>query len=108
MTDDTLKARILRRLTSLNISPRRASLNAGLSDHFLQRVLRAENPSISTINLLRLADSLETSPEWLLTGRKFDDGPPETAELVAIYMDMDESERAALVEYAKWRLQNKK
>ncbi|MEO1187989.1 MAG: hypothetical protein AAFW60_02875 [Pseudomonadota bacterium] len=103
-----MKQRIQQRLDELGYSARHASLETDLSDKFLQRILSEDDPSMQTKNLLKLAETLKTTPEWILTGRTPGQGPAEAAELVSIYLEMNEAERTALVEYARWRLNSQK
>lgn len=107
MADTTLKKRIQARLDALGLSARAASLNAGLSTHYLRRVLSDAGTSITTENLLKLAEALETTPEWLLLGRSPDQGPPEAAELIEIYTQLDSGERSTLIDFARWQLSSK-
>lgn len=104
----TLKDRIRQRLDHLGLSPRAASLKAGLSTHYLQRVLAEKGPSVTTENLLKLSEALEASPEWLLTGRRAGDMPASASELMEIYLQMDESDRKTLMDFARWTLNNQR
>ncbi|ACT58028.1 transcriptional regulator [Hirschia baltica] len=60
--------RIEARLIELELSPRAASLQAGLNSHFLQKVLSNTSKGINTDNLIALAKVLGVHPGWLLTG----------------------------------------
>ncbi len=66
--NDNLKIRIDQRLVDLKLTPEGASKKAGLSRSFLRQLMNRENASLRTHSLNALADALETSPEWLLTG----------------------------------------
>ncbi|WP_287994229.1 helix-turn-helix domain-containing protein [Acidiphilium sp.] len=104
----TYRDRMRERLEALGLSPRAASLKAGLSTHFLQRVFAQEGTSLGVDNLLKLADVLETSPEWLLTGSVPGDPPPGTERLFEIYMALDEAGRKTLMDFAEWTLHNRR
>lgn len=100
----TWKNRIRRRLELLDKSPRAASIEAGLNTHFLQGVLSNDERSITIDNLLKLAIVLETSPEWILVGRGPDDLPAGASEMLDYYVRLPESERALLLDLARWRM----
>jgi transcriptional regulator with XRE-family HTH domain len=103
-----MKERILQRLADLSLSARAASLKAGLNSHFLQKVLAEENKSITTENLRKLAEALETSPEWLLTGTGPSEQDPEIAEIVDIWSRIPEREaRKAILDFARWQARKK-
>ena len=104
----TYRDRIRDRLEALDLSPRAASLKAGLSTHFLQRALSQADSSMAVDNLLRLAQVLETSPEWLLTGTVPGQPPPGTERLFEIYMAMSEADRRTLLAFAEWTLHNQR
>ena len=96
------------RLEALSLSPRAASVKAGLSTHFLQRVFAQEGTSLAVDNLLKLAEVLETSPEWLLTGAVPGEPPPGTERLFEIYMALSETDRKTLLDFAEWTLHNRR
>ncbi len=75
----SIRDRILERLDALGLSARAASVNAGLNTHFLQKYLNNENHSMRVENLVALAEVLETTPEWLLSGKE--ERPAEDPEL---------------------------
>lgn len=98
------KDRIRERLNDLDKSARAASVEAGLNTHFLQGVLANDARSITIDNLIKLAAVLETSPEWILVGRGPDDLPAGASEMLDYYVRLPESERALLLDLARWRL----
>ena len=103
-----MRDRIRERLAALNISARAASLKAGLNSHFLQKVLAEEDKSITTENLRKLAEALETSPEWLLTGTGPTEQDPEITEIVDIWSRIPEREaRKAILDFARWQARKK-
>lgn len=57
------------RLERLGLSPRAASLKAGLNSHFVQNLLSGKVQSVKTESLVKLADALETTPEYLIEGK---------------------------------------
>jgi phage repressor protein C with HTH and peptisase S24 domain len=63
-----LKERIERRLKELNLSARAASLQAGGSPDLIRGLLRDKQSSFSGKNLLKIAEVLGVSVNWLLTG----------------------------------------
>tara|TARA_R110002020_G_scaffold471284_1_gene698249 strand:+ start:38231 stop:38917 length:687 start_codon:yes stop_codon:yes gene_type:complete len=69
--------RILQRLEALNLSPQRASLNAGLSKDALRKLLKNENQAPSGNTLTGLAKALDVSEQWILTG---DEGPARSRQ----------------------------
>lgn len=99
-----LHDRIQERLSALGLSPRAASLKAGLNTHYLQGILSDPARSMTTDNLIRLADALETSPEWLLTGRGPESFAPGAIELLDKYLQLDEADRRSLLDYVRWQL----
>lgn len=96
--------RILQRLEALSISARAASMKAGLNPHFLQKHLADRRKSLSVENLLKLADALQTSPEWLLLGHGPGDLPPGASELLTIYAGLKGGDRKSVLDYARWVL----
>ncbi len=62
------KMRIQQRLAELNLNPRAASLKTGAGPDLLRNVLRGVNKVPRGDNLLRLAQVLQVSESWLLTG----------------------------------------
>ena len=96
-----IRDRIRERLEALGISARAASLKAGLSTHYLQKLLADPDKSITTDNLFKLAEALEVTPEWLLTG-KGDPEPRPSAEVVDIWdRILDQKERDAWMNMGK-------
>lgn len=65
----TLRRRIKQRLEALGLSPRKASLSAGLGTHFVRDLLANPLQSPKADNLAKLATALETTTEWLLEER---------------------------------------
>lgn len=105
MTDtSSLRDRIQTKLDELGLSARAASLKAGLNTHFLQGILSDEARSMTTDNLFRLAEALDTSPEWLLTGRGPEEFAPGAQELLDNYLRLSESDRRSLLDYVRWQL----
>ena len=66
--DDGLKIRINQRLSDLNLTAEGASKKAGLSRSFLRQFMNREGASLRTHSLNALADALQTTPDWLLSG----------------------------------------
>lgn len=66
---DGLKARIEQRLMELDLSPRAASLKAGGSPDLIRGILRGNNKTLRGDNLIRVAQVLGVSVEWLQTGQ---------------------------------------
>ena len=100
----TLTNRIQSRLDALSLKPRAASVRAGLNTHYLQKVLSGETKSISVDALLKLAEALETSPEWLLLGRGPDEMPPGATELLNLYAQLPDLDRKSALDYVRWLL----
>lgn len=104
------KDRIEQRLTELKLSPRAASLKAGLNTHFLQAVLSGKSESPRGDNLTKLARALETTAQWLMDGT----GDPTatvdepTAELISIMPSLDAKRRAEVAQFAKYLAEQKK
>jgi transcriptional regulator with XRE-family HTH domain len=100
----TLRDRVEARLTALEMTPRAASVKAGLNTHFLQAILSGKTRSPTTDNLEKLASALETTPEWLLTGAGDPNQPvdPPTAEVIKIMPALDERRKAELAQYARF------
>lgn len=73
------------RLEALDKSARAASIEAGLSTHFLQKYLSNPNHSIKVENLMALARILETTPEWLLSGVGEEARDPDLAAVINIW-----------------------
>ncbi len=66
--------RVQSRLKKLDLSMRKASLDAGLSDGFIRNIISGKSESPRGINLSKLAQVLRTTESWLLSG----EGPEET------------------------------
>ena len=81
--DNEILDRVRQRLDCLQISPRAASLEAGLNAHYLQKLFAGKATDITISKLKALASVLETSPEWLMSGR----GPEHLPHEVASFMD---------------------
>ena len=66
---ETVAGRIQQRLDTLGLNPERASRMAGGSPSLIPNILngRSRHPRIDT--LAKIAPVLQTSPEWLATGR---------------------------------------
>lgn len=81
----SIRDRIRERLEALEKSARAASVEAGLSTHFLQRFFADPDTSMRVDNLENIATVLKTSPEWLLTGRGDKERDPSAAKIVDIW-----------------------
>lgn len=105
-----LRDRVQQRLDALGLSPRAASLKAGLNTHFLQAILSGKSDSPRAENLGKLAAALETNAEWLLNGS----GDPShvldapTAEIINIMPGLDTRRRAELAQFARYLAEQKK
>lgn len=99
-----LKDRVQARLEALDLSPRAASIEAGLNTHFLQQVLSGKTRSPRGENLNKLAAVLQTTPEWLLDGRGDPDAPTdrESAEIVGLMPILSAMDREKVVDYARF------
>jgi transcriptional regulator with XRE-family HTH domain len=104
-----MKDRIALRLKSLGLSPRAASIKAGLNTHFLQAVLSGKSESPRGDNLTKLAAALETTAQWLLDGTGDPAQPMDapTAEIVSIMPSLDFARRGQLAEYARFLVQQR-
>lgn len=106
----SIRDRIELRLKDLGLSPRAASLKAGLNTHFLQAVLSQKSESPRGDNLTKLARALETTAQWLMDGT----GDPNavvdepTAELISIMPSLDAKRRAEIAQFAKYLAEQKK
>lgn len=67
-----LKSRIKQRLDELGLSAEGASKKAGLSRSFLRLLMMHETGNPRTDSLIKLAEALETTPNWLMTGSEGD------------------------------------
>ncbi len=94
-----MRDRIRERLEALSLTPRAASLKAGLNTHYLQKVLADPDKSITTDNLVKLAETLETSPEWLLSGVESEVQDPDLRKVVSIWPKLLARDKA---EFAEW------
>jgi len=105
-----LRGRVQLRLDALGLSPRAASLKAGLNTHFLQAILSNKSDSPRAENLEKLAQALETTPQWLLSGTGDPDQPVDvqTAEVVSIMPGLDVRRRTELAQYARFLAEQKK
>jgi|SRR5690606_37758368 len=101
---DTIIDRIQLRLKKLNISMRKASLEAGLSDAFIRNIISGKSESPRGINLTKLARALETTEVWLLSG----EGPeeanaaplsmsPEDLEFIHLWKKASEEEKQVIL-----------
>lgn len=72
----TIAERVQSRLKKLNLSMRKASLDAGLSDAFIRNIISGKSESPRGINLTKLARVLNTTESWLLN----EDGPEEISD----------------------------
>ena len=65
----TISDRIQARLKDLDLSERQAALSAGMSADGIRNIRRNPATTPRADNLARLAEVLDTTPDWLLTGR---------------------------------------
>ena len=99
-----LRDRVQQRLDALGLSPRAASLKAGLNTHFLQAILSGKSESPRADNLGKLATALETNAEWLLNGS----GDPNrildiaVSEVIDLMPRMSVHKRRQLAAYARF------
>lgn len=105
-----MKDRIAARLEALKLSPREASLKAGLNTHFLQAILSGKSESPRADNLGKLARALETTPQWLLDGTGDPDVPvdAQTAEIVSLLPSLDATRRAEAARFVRMLARDKK
>lgn len=105
-----MKDRIALRLEALGLSPRAASLKAGLNTHFLQAVLSGKSESPRGDNLSKLARALETTAQWLMDGTGDPSQPMDepTAEVVSIMPSLDAKRRTELANFAKYLAEQRK
>lgn len=82
----TFQDRARQRLKDLGLSPSGASEKAGLSRDTLPKLLKSETAMPGARTLSRLADVLNTTEQWLLTGQ----GKAETPEKAATGASEDE------------------
>lgn len=68
--------RVLRRTKELGLSPRAASLASNLSDSAIRDLIRRPQNSPTLETIRKLAEGLQTTPEWLAYGDG-EDAPPE-------------------------------
>lgn len=98
----SLIERIQEALGEQDLSPRAASLEAGLSPRFLSDLFVGAKRSLSIANASRLAAVLNRTPEYLAFGRghKYPDEVPkgEEAELIHWLRSASEEKRKALRE----------
>lgn len=101
----TIADRVQSRLKKLDLSMRKASLDAGLSDAFIRNIMSGKSVSPRGINLTKLAGVLQTSETWLLSG----DGPEdihenhseslstEDADFMELWRDASEADRQVIL-----------
>ncbi|NNU62454.1 helix-turn-helix domain-containing protein [Ochrobactrum soli] len=88
----SIAQRVQSRLKKLNLSMRKASLDAGLSDAFIRNIISGKSESPRGINLSKLAHTLQTTESWLLTG----DGPEDAESLESGTVSQDDKDFISL------------
>lgn len=79
-----------------------ASFKAGLGETAVRDMLRRENHSPRTATLEKLAPVLQTTVEWLLTGKGEENR--ETAEIIDIWdHKLDDVARREVLDFARWK-----
>jgi len=100
-----MRERIQQRLDDLELSPRAASIKAGLSTHFLQNLFANEDKGINTASLIKLAEALEVTPEWLLTGRGEKTVTPEVLSFMDAFANkLDEEGRKTVMDMLEFEV----
>jgi len=77
--DMNLAQRIKRRLQKLGKTERGASLEAGLSDSYLRNIRQNKSSSPRIDTLEKIAEALNTTPGWLMTGEGAEELPAGAA-----------------------------
>ena len=106
-TESGIQTRIKQRLEELGLSMKGASQEAGLGETAIRDLMRpGHSPRTSTIEAL--APVLQTSVEWLMTGRGPEAQDPEVAEIVDIWSRIpDRDAKKALLDFARWQARKK-
>jgi len=76
-----LADRIGQRLRILGLSERQASLRAGLSDSYLRNIREGKSTAPRIDTLEKIAQVLETTPSWLISGDEVPEVPRASAAL---------------------------
>lgn len=79
-----IKDRIQERLNILGLTPRSASLKAGMSADAIRSIFRNPRNSPTTETMEKLAVALETTPEWLAFGVASEVGPQVESGFVEV------------------------
>ena len=93
--------RIRERLEALGLSERAASMRAKLNPRFITDLLLNPDMSPRADNMRKLAEALETTPDWLDRGIDTARIDAATAELISIMPKLDDAARRRIVEIAK-------
>lgn len=64
--ETSLQKRVRQRMDELSLNALETAKKAGLGDSFVRDILRGKTRSPSAINLAKLAEALETTPDWLI------------------------------------------
>lgn len=100
--------RIRERLEALGLSERAASMKAKLNPRFITDLLLNPDMSPRADNMRKLAEALETTPDWLDRGVDMTRIDAATAELISIMPKLDEKARRRIVAIAKVEAQSAK
>lgn len=65
--ETSLQKRLRLRLDMLEINPYQAAQKAGLGESFVRDILRGKTRSPNAANLAKLAEALDTTPDWFLS-----------------------------------------
>ncbi len=107
--------RVQSRLKKLDLSMRKASLDAGLSDGFIRNIISGKSESPRGINLLKLANTLRTTESWLLSGEGPEEAesPENTAEtqeerdFIALWREASDEDRQVILALLRARRASK-
>lgn len=102
---NSIADRVQSRLKKLNLSMRKASLDAGLSDAFIRNIISGKSESPRGINLTKLARSLRTTESWLITGEGIEDeesletahSSKEDREFINLWRNASEEDRQVIL-----------
>lgn len=112
---NTIADRVQSRLKKLDLSMRKASLDAGLSDAFIRNIVAGKSTSPRGINLSKLARALNTTESWLLHGegpedigdQKPGDMSTEDADFLDLWRDASEADRQVILALLRSRRASK-
>ena len=96
---ETIRTRIVERLSELDLSMRKASLDAGLGETAVRDLLRNPDQTPSMKTVIKLARALETTVDWLIHGEErvqFDREKMEEHFIVEAWARLSLSSRMAL------------